>query len=123
MNIKFDEKSPIYLQIMDLIKTNIATKKLNVGDKLPSVRELASKLKVNPNTLQRAYQELERESIVYTQRGTGTFIKEDLNMISKLKSEMAKEVVDSFIERMKNLGFSREEIVDVISQEIKKEDK
>ena len=74
MYIEFNDKTPIYLQIMDLIKMDIVTGKLKARDKLPSVREMASNLKVNPNTLQRAYQELERLGIVYTQRGMGTFV-------------------------------------------------
>lgn len=99
MNIKFDEKIPIYIQIMNYIKENIISGKLNPGDKLPSVRDMSALLKVNPNTLQRAYQELERENVTYTQRGMGTFVKEDEKMIEALKKDMAKEVIDLFIER------------------------
>lgn len=118
MDLEFDDKMPIYLQIMDHIKMDIATEKLKVNDKLPSVREMATILKVNPNTLQRAYQELERLGIVYTQRGMGTFVGERKHMIDDLKQEMAKEVIDSFILRMKRLGFSEEEIIASISKKI-----
>jgi len=118
MDLEFDDKMPIYLQIMDHIKMDIATEKLKANDKLPSVREMATMLKVNPNTLQRAYQELERLGIVYTQRGMGTFVGERKHMIDDLKQEMAKEVIDSFILRMKRLGFSEEEIIASISKNI-----
>jgi GntR family transcriptional regulator len=118
MDLKFDDKMPIYLQIMDHIKMDIVTEKLKANDKLPSVREMATKLKVNPNTLQRAYQELERLGIVYSQRGMGTFVCERENMIDDLKQEMAKEVMDSFILRMKRLGFTEQEIIESISQNI-----
>ncbi|EIW15561.1 MULTISPECIES: GntR family transcriptional regulator [Pelosinus] len=118
MDLEFDDKMPIYLQIMDHIKMDIATEKLKANDKLPSVREMATMLKVNPNTLQRAYQELERLGIVYTQRGMGTFVGERKHMIDDLKQEMAKEVIDSFILRMKRLGFSEEEIIASISKKI-----
>jgi GntR family transcriptional regulator len=118
MDLEFDDKMPIYLQIMDRIKMDIATQKLKANDKLPSVREMATNLKVNPNTLQRAYQELERLGIVYTQRGMGTFVGEKENMIDDLKREMAKEVVDSFILRMKRLGFTEQEIMESISKNI-----
>ncbi len=118
MDLEFDDKMPIYLQIMDRIKMDIATQKLKANDKLPSVREMATNLKVNPNTLQRAYQELERLGIVYTQRGMGTFVGEKENMIDNLKREMAKEVVDSFILRMKRLGFTEQEIMESISKNI-----
>ena len=117
MVTEFNDKTPIYLQIMDIIKMNIVTGKLKANDKLPSVREMATNLNVNPNTLQRSYQELERLGIVYTQRGTGTFVGEEKNMVDDLKKEMAKEVIDSFILRMKSLGFTANEIIKSITQE------
>lgn len=119
MDVKFDSKIPIYIQIMDMIKRDIVTGNLKGGDKLPSVRQLSSKLKVNPNTLQRAYQELEREGITYTQRGMGTYVKEDSSMITKIKRQMAKEVINNFIEGMKKLGFNKEEILKVVEDNIK----
>jgi len=122
MDIKFDDKTPIYLQIMEMIKKDVVSKKLREGDKLPSVRELAGNLKVNPNTLQRAYQELEREGITFTQRGMGTFITEDEGVINNLKKEMAHSVIVSFIEGMKELGFSSSEIIDIISEQVKREE-
>jgi len=122
MNTEFDEKVPIYTQIMDLLKRDIINKKILEGQKLPSVREISSKLRVNPNTVQRAYQELEREGITYTLRGTGTFVKEDFNMISELKKEMAKEVIVSFISGMKDLGFDSKEIINIVSIELNKEE-
>lgn len=122
MDTIFDDNIPIYLQIIDLIKKDIVVGKLKGGDKLPSVREMAASLKVNPNTLQRAYQELERLGIVYTQRGMGTFVEEDINMVNKLKKEMAEEVIQSFMIKMRSLGFSDNEIVDVIEQKTKKDD-
>jgi len=117
MDTEFNDKTPIYIQIMDIIKMNIVTGKLKSKDKLPSVREMATNLKVNPNTLQRSYQELERLGIVFTQRGTGTFVGEEKDMVDDLKREMAKEVIDSFILRMKSLGFTANEIIKSVSEE------
>lgn len=117
MDTEFNDKTPIYIQIMDIIKMNIVTGKLKSKDKLPSVREMATNLKVNPNTLQRSYQELERLGIVFTQRGTGTFVGEEKDMVDDLKREMAKEVIDSFILRMKSLGFTTNEIIKSVSEE------
>ena len=118
INTSFNDKSPIYLQIIDYIKMDIVTGKLQGNDKLPSVREMSATLKVNPNTLQRAYQELERMNIVYTQRGMGTFVKEDDSMVENLKGEMAKEIIDSFMLRMKSLGFTEHQIIKIISKEV-----
>ena len=118
MDLEFNDKMPIYLQIMDRIKMDIVTKKLKAKDKLPSVREMAMTLKVNPNTLQRAYQELERLGIVYTQRGMGTFVGAKENMVNELKREMSKDVMDSFILGMRRLGFTDQEIIESISKNI-----
>jgi GntR family transcriptional regulator len=117
MDIEFNDKAPIYIQIMDIIKMDIVIGKLKAKDKLPSVREMAINLKVNPNTLQRSYQELERLGIVYTQRGMGTFVGEEKGMVDDLKKEMAKEVIDSFILRMRSLGFTNNEIIKSVSNE------
>lgn len=121
MKVEFNEKMPIYIQIMDMIKRDIVTKKLNGGDKLPSVREMAESLKVNPNTVQRAYQELERENVTYTQRGMGTFITENTEKLASLKREMAKEIVESFVTGMRSLGFNSNEILEIIKEYLKKE--
>ncbi|MDE4543078.1 GntR family transcriptional regulator [Thermoanaerobacterium sp. R66] len=119
MKIEFNEKMPIYIQIMDMIKRDIVTKKLNGGDKLPSVREMAESLKVNPNTVQRAYQELERENVTYTQRGMGTFITENTEKLASLKREMAKEIAESFVTGMRSLGFNSNEILEIIKEYLK----
>lgn len=74
MGIEFDNNQPIYLQIMNYIKGEIITGKLKPGDKIPSVRELAAELQINPNTVQRTFQELERETIVETRRGMGRYV-------------------------------------------------
>ncbi|AEB77159.1 GntR family transcriptional regulator [Clostridium botulinum] len=114
MNIKFDEKVPIYIQIMDIIKQNIILGKLKGGDKLTSVRELSAEFKVNPNTIQRAYKELEREGFAYTQRGMGTFIVDDERIIFNLKKDTAKDIMNNFINGMKHLGFDNKEIVELV---------
>lgn len=122
MDSIFNSKQPIYIQIVEYIKKEIVTLKIKSGDKLPSVRELSGQLKVNPNTLQRAYQELEREGITCTQRGMGTFVVEDIEMINTLKKEMAKEVIDTFIFGMRNLGFNNNEMIESINESIEKND-
>ncbi|AWZ47437.1 GntR family transcriptional regulator [Clostridiaceae bacterium 14S0207] len=117
--MKFSQNTPIYTQIMNFIKGKVINGELNPGDKVPSVRELSSQLKINPNTIQRAYGELEREGITYTQRGMGTFIVEDDFIITKLKKHMAQNIIDEFIIQMNNLGFYDESIITLISQNLK----
>lgn len=121
MSITFDDKSPIYVQVMNMIKKQMVSKELKGGDKLPSVRDLSAELKVNPNTIQRVYKELEREGLAFTQRGMGTFITEDENVIYNLRRDTAKEIMNSFIEGMKHLGFNNSEIINMIEKKLKEE--
>lgn len=112
----FNDNLPIYIQIMNLIKKRIILGQIKEGEKLESVRDLSAELKVNPNTIQRSYQELEREDLVFTQRGMGTFVTEDRNIIIQLKDTMAASIIGDFLKDMKSLGFSEEEIIDLINK-------
>lgn len=112
--MEFNSSAPIYIQIMDYIKKKIVIGEISSGEKLFSVRELAFDLKVNPNTVQRSYQELEREGLVYTQRGMGTYVTEEKNMIEELRGIMARDVIRNFICEMGSLGLNEEEILTLI---------
>ena len=109
---------PIFLQIVERIQTDIISGKYKPGDKLPSVRDLASEASVNPNTMQKAFSELERTGLVYTQRTAGRFITEDTELIDELKKDFAKEKITEFIDLMQKLGFSKEEILALIQNAI-----
>lgn len=122
MSIDFNGTKPIYMQIMDLMKRDIATKTFKEGEKLPSVREMSEKLKVNPNTMQRAYQELEREGYTFTQRGMGTFVTNDEEKIVTLKKEIAKDVIEGFIDGMRSIGFSKTQMLSILSEYLKGEE-
>ena len=87
--MEFDDRTPIYTQIMDLVKRRIAVGELKVGQQLPSVRDLAQQVVVNPNTVQKAYLELEREGYVATQRGMGTFVSGDRGTVDLLRQGLA----------------------------------
>ncbi len=108
---EFDPNIPIYQQIVERVKRDIVSGTQKPGDRLCSVREMAESLAVNPNTVQRAYQELEREGISETRRGMGTYIVERENLIETLTDEMAESVVSSFVKGMRALGFGDEDIV------------
>jgi GntR family transcriptional regulator len=114
--MEFSSNLPIYIQIMNLIKTKVVSGEIDGGEKLPSVRDFSKELKVNPNTIQRVYQELEREELVITQRGMGTFVTEDIHTIGELKQSMATELMDRFLTEMENLGFQSSEIKTMISK-------
>jgi GntR family transcriptional regulator len=115
---EFDPNIPIYIQIMNGIKQDIVSGRVKPGDRLSSVRELAESLSVNPNTVQRVYQELEREGISETRRGTGTYILESPELLPRLKAEMAKSILRKFIDGMRSLGLSNREIASAIDKEI-----
>jgi GntR family transcriptional regulator len=122
MTIEFDNNLPIYIQIMNYIKGEIVTGKLKPGDKILSVRELAAELQINPNTVQRTFQELEREEIVETRRGMGRYVTSEEDKIMTIKKEMAKDVLDRFIRGMKELGFEGEDILAVVAESIRAQD-
>ncbi|MPQ45298.1 GntR family transcriptional regulator [Clostridium tarantellae] len=113
-NFQFNNTEPIYLQIINLVKRNIAIGYLRAGDKLPSVREMASLLEVNPNTLHRAYSELEKEGITFTKRGMGSFVSEEVGDFTSLKNEMGEELAIKFLNDMKDLGITKEETIKII---------
>ncbi|MBZ2175859.1 GntR family transcriptional regulator [Schnuerera sp. xch1] len=119
--MEFNNNLPIYIQIMNLIKSKMVLGEFNGGDKLPSVREFSKELKVNPNTIQRGYQELEREGLVFTQRGMGTFVTQDVDAIKNLKKKMADELIDGFFKEIKKLGIEIDEIKKIISERIEED--
>lgn len=117
----FDDDRPIYVQIGEFIKRDIVSGRLNGGDKLPSIREMSETFKVNPNTIQRAYSELEREGITYTQRGMGTFVVEDDDKLSSLRGSMAIREIREFINIMNELGFSDHEMLMLLESNLNRE--
>ena len=114
--MEFSNNLPIYLQIINQIKRDIVAGKLKAGQKMPSVRELAEKLKVNPNTIQRAYLELERENITYTKRGMGTYLTGEEKIIHSLKKELSGKIIEDFVDGMNKLGFSDEKIIGILQE-------
>ncbi|AEF25283.1 GntR family transcriptional regulator [Streptococcus parauberis] len=121
MSWNFDEKSPIYAQIAQHIKMQIVSQEIKSGDQLPTVREYAENAGVNPNTMQRAFTELEREGMVYSQRTAGRYVTDDQELISQKRRELAKEELDSFVTNMSKMGFSKNEILPVLEAYIKED--
>jgi GntR family transcriptional regulator len=118
--LKFDTTAPIYLQIVAEIKKDIVTGRLNRGGRLDSVRALAEKFGVNLNTMQRACSELEREGIIFTQRGIGSFITEDEKMIVQLKEAMSAKLIASFVNGLTDLGCQKGEILEILRKALEK---
>ena len=111
MESGFERERPIYLQIMERIKSRILSGIYQPGEKLPSVRELAVEMSVNPNTMQKAMAELEREALVFSKRTAGRYISEDETLLSDLKEETIRREAQAFMKRLKAQGISREEMI------------
>lgn len=121
MTEQFTSDKPIYLQIVDKIVTEIVRGERHLGDKLPSVRELAVSMGVNPNTIQRTYAELERMNVVESKRGQGTFVVEEASNIEELRGSIVRQEITNFIERMNQLGISPEDLIQQVNSHVKGE--
>lgn len=118
MSWKFTSDAPIYIQIMDEIKLRIARGKLKAGDKVPSVRELAVIAGVNPNTMQKALSELEREGVLYSQRTSGRFVSDTNAYESDVKKDVGKKYIKVYVDEMRLLGYDDDELVEAVKQYI-----
>ena len=116
MEWKFRSDLPIYSQLVEQIKLGIVSGNLLPGERLMSVRDMATEAGVNPNTMQRALQELERDGMVYSQRTAGRFVTENMQVIERAKKKFAEEQIRSFLEAMKKLGYQWEEILALLKE-------
>ena len=116
-----DADRPIYAQIVERIQMQIVSGYYPPGGRLPSVRDLAAIAAVNPNTMQKAFAELERSGLIATQRTNGRTVTEDEELIKSIKTGLAKEQVQDFFTKMKELGYTEREAVKLLEQQIEEE--
>ena len=116
MEYIFDNERPIYVQLVEMLKIEIVSGKLKPGERLPSVRELALIMRVNPNTMQKALVELESEGLVYTERTNGKFVTKNSKLIEKMRKELAMEKVNNYISDMKKIGITFEDYVKYLQE-------
>ncbi len=114
MPVKFSNDKPIFMQLADLIKSDIISGKFKTNDKLPSVREFAFEFQVNPNTVQKALQILEDEDLITTDRTNGKFVSGSSRQLQSQKNKIIKQEIDLFFEKMKGFGLTIEEIKEII---------
>ena len=119
--MEFKSNIPIYLQVIDDLKKQIITGELALGERLLSTRELAVKYRINPNTASRVYSEMELMGISFTKRGLGTFVTEDRAVFESIKREMAQTAVIEYITEMKELGYTKEAMIQAIEDYFKGE--
>ena len=113
----FNPTVPIWLQVATELQREMATGARPPGSKMPGGRDLALQYSINPNTAARVYQELERGGLCVTRRGMGTFVTEDTARIRELREEMAAEAVREFRQRIRGLGFTRDEAIRMLEKE------
>lgn len=115
MQWNLNSERPVYLQLIEQIQAGIISGYFKPGDKLPSVRDLAADAAVNPNTMQKAFTELERAGLVYTNRTSGRYITSDEKLIKDLKEQSALNEIREFLNKMKQLGLEADEIIELIN--------
>jgi len=109
--MEFDNNIPIYIQLVEQLKIYIISGYFSSGERIPSVRELAIKTKVNPNTMQKALTELENLKLIYTERTNGKYVTNDKKVIDKLKEEYANNLVNKYFSDMESIGFNNKEAI------------
>jgi DNA-binding transcriptional regulator YhcF (GntR family) len=110
----FQADRPIYIQIKERIKVRIVSGAYAPGDRLPAVRDMALEAEVNPNTMQKALSELERDGLLHTQRTSGRFVTEDGNMIQEVKLELARTQIAAFLTLMAAMGYDARAAAELI---------
>ena len=113
--------APIYWQLAEQMRLSIVSGEYAPGERLPPVRELALSAGVNPNTMQRAMTELEREGLVFPQRTAGRFVTEDAELIAQARREIARVKAEAFLEAMRSLGYTSGEILGLMGSLVKEE--
>ncbi len=121
MKLNFDPTRPIYIQIMKEIKKRAVREQYQAGVQLPSIRDMAKEMAVNPNTIARVYMELEREGFIVTRRGQGSFITDESGKIEGERRKLADEATERFLKEIIDIelnGGHRGKLIDMISDKL-----
>ncbi|WP_431091056.1 GntR family transcriptional regulator [Paenibacillus sp. 8b26] len=105
-----DFSQPLYEQILNQVRSSIAKGEIEMGSKMPSVRDLAQELRMNPNTVMRAYQELERDGLTEKRRGLGTYVTSSSERVDNFREQLALTYIDQFLGQMSSLGLSWKDV-------------
>ena len=118
-SLSFDDRLPIYRQIILQFHRAFVRGDITPGARIPSIRELSALLQVNTNTIQRVYQEMERDNIISSKRGTGYYFTEDEKMNEKMRKDLTSDSVKRFVNEMCALGLKKEEILNELENHLK----
>lgn len=116
MKFTVNDREPVYIQIIRNVKQKIVTGELQKGDRMPSRREMAVNINVNPNTVQKAYKEMEEMGIINTVKNNQSTITEDDNLIKQIRNDLINEAAEVFLEQMKAINVPIEEVKEIISK-------
>ncbi|AXI07923.1 GntR family transcriptional regulator [Oceanobacillus zhaokaii] len=116
MNVNLNKREPVYVQVIRHFKEQIATRSLEPGQEIPSRRELANQLKINPNTAQRAYKEMEEQGLIYTEGNSPSKITKDKKILGKVREELIEQAIDSFIAAIRPIDVPLDEVVGLIQE-------
>lgn len=119
--MQFNTRAPVYLQVVDYFKKKMALGELKAGDEMPSRRELANDLKINPNTVQKAFKEMEDQQLITTERNRPSRVTTDGTVLAQIRSEIVDDAVAVFVEAIQELDVSVDELVDKIKRQYKEE--
>lgn len=126
MAIRFDKREAVYIQVIRYFKEQIAIGEIKSGEEIPSRRELAQQLKINPNTVQRAYKEMEEEGLIYTDGNKPSIITKEMDRIKEIRESLITEAIDQFVDRITSLQIPKEQVFELVQiklNELGKEDK
>ncbi|MFD1606752.1 GntR family transcriptional regulator [Oceanobacillus luteolus] len=121
MKITFNKRDPVYVQVMQHFKEQIASGKYEPGQEIPSRRELANQLKINPNTAQRAYKEMEEAGLIFTEGNNPSRITKDEQVLRNLRTELIEEAVDTFIAAVKPVNIPMDDLIRLIKEKYEKQ--
>lgn len=121
MDIKYNNRDPVYVQVIRYFKEKIATGVYEPGEEIPSRRELANLLKINPNTAQRAYKEMEEQGLIFTEGNLPSRITKDEQVLKHVREELVLEAVDTFIHSVRSINVPLEEVLDLVKKKYNRE--
>lgn len=121
MKVKFNNRDPVYVQVIQYFKEQIAKGLLEPGEEIPSRRELASRLKINPNTAQRAYKEMEEQGLIFTEGNLPSRIAKDTSVIESVREELILEAVELFINSIRSINVPLEEAIEIMNEKYVKD--
>lgn len=120
MDLQFDNRSPVYLQVIDYFKQQIASGKMELGQVLPSRRELANELKINPNTVQKAFREMEESGLIVTESNLPSKVTADKTIIKQLREELIADAVDDFVQTIHTIQMPLDDVISLIRKNYEK---